>query len=79
MTLLKIFLCFLFVSCTLSSRFSENFNKTLWLYWSDHIEKAPLFVQLCYEKIKMACEKDNWNLVLLTDENLPQYIPNFES
>lgn len=67
MKFLQTFLFLILITSISTSKFSENFNKTLWMYWSDHIEKAPFFVQLCYEKIKMACEKDNWNLILLTN------------
>ena len=47
-------------------------NKTIWILWTQGIEHAPLLVQKCYATIETF--KDDYDVVLLTKENINQYV-----
>lgn len=48
-------------------------NKTIWMLWLQGLESAPVLVKKCIDSIR--CNKpSDYELVLLTEENLDRYI-----
>lgn len=59
------------------SRFNmtqNGFPKVIWSYWSQDINQAPFFVQLCMMNIDNEAIKNEWSHVLLSNENLHEYL-----
>jgi mannosyltransferase OCH1-like enzyme len=75
-TLFRLFLILGFL-CVFLTGFP--FPKKLWIYWDEPIEKAPLLIRLCYEKFKFVCEKENWELNMLSEDMLPNYIDDYNT
>lgn len=53
-------------------------NKTIWLFWMQGYEHAPLIIKKCMDSVKRNKPLD-YEIVILTQENIEQYIhlPNF--
>jgi hypothetical protein len=51
---------------------NKSLNKTIWFLWFQGIEDAPFVVLKCYESWHR--HNPGWNLVLLTDNNLHEYV-----
>lgn len=43
----------------------------VWLFWNRGLENAPDIMKACYKSVKRHVDR---NIVLLTDENLREYI-----
>lgn len=52
---------------------SVKLNNTIWMYWNQGLEKAPLLVQKCYESVCRNKPQD-FEIILLSDRNLNEYI-----
>lgn len=55
-----------------SLRSCEN-PKIVWICWLQGIENAPNIVKVCYESV-ISNFKDDWKVVVLTEENIFEYI-----
>lgn len=49
-------------------------NKTIYLLWFQGIDKAPEVVKRCIQSWKHYNEKDDWNIVILDNSNLTEYV-----
>ncbi|MBD5489853.1 MAG: capsular biosynthesis protein [Lachnospiraceae bacterium] len=52
---------------------SVKLNRTIWIFWKQGMENAPLLVQKCYESVCRNKPQD-FEIILLTDSNLNKYI-----
>lgn len=53
----------------------ETFPKKIWLYWSQGFQKSGAFVQMCMHNLKRFAQETNFEVMLVTDENIHKYIP----
>ena len=52
----------------------DIFPHRLWMYWNNHIETAPIVTQLCFNTIRKTAQAGNWELILLSSENIHLYL-----
>lgn len=50
-------------------------GRNVWFCWLQGLENAPDIVKACYKSVeKNVCSEGNWNLVLITEQNINEYI-----
>lgn len=47
-------------------------SRMIWICWFQGLEHAPALVKQCVESVK--CHTPDANIIVLTDENIPQYL-----
>ena len=63
------------VGCGKEERTPNRFPHKLWIYWHDpDISSAPLFTQLCINNIKHYAALSGWELTIINNDNIGQYI-----
>ena len=50
---------------------SHDTSKTIWIFWWQGMEEAPLVVKKCYQSVLSHLR--DWNVVLITQENYRDY------
>jgi mannosyltransferase OCH1-like enzyme len=55
------------------------FPNKLWVFWNSDINKAPIFTQLCVNNIRHYAEISGWELILLNNENIYEYLTSDSS
>ena len=63
---------FLYEKKTIEECFKIDENAPIWIFWWQGIENAPVLVKKCIKSIQE--HKGNHNIVLLTSENIKNYI-----
>ncbi|SFL03366.1 Capsular polysaccharide synthesis protein [Lachnospiraceae bacterium KH1T2] len=48
-------------------------DRTIWIFWLQGLEKAPVLVKKCFDSV-LRNKPDDFDLVVLTENNLNQYI-----
>ena len=51
-------------------------SKSIWVYWNTGYDNMPLIIKHIYNSNRKICEKYNYKFILLTNENLCNYIDN---
>jgi mannosyltransferase OCH1-like enzyme len=82
--MLKFALIFLFcislyskdiaASAQLPDHKENKFPHRMWMFWDTNIEKAPIFIQLCVNNLRHFAEVSGWELILLSNENIFNYL-----
>jgi len=58
-------------------KLSAHKNNTVWQYWErKNGREIPGYIAYCMDRTKKQCEKDGLRYVLITPENLTEYIPS---
>ncbi len=53
----------------------ESLPKKVWLYWDSGFENSSAANQLCLENIKVNAKQAGFEVILVTDKNLIDYLP----
>lgn len=53
-----------------------EFERKLWVYWDKGLEKMPSLLRRIYDHNCLICAQFNWEVILLTLENIRDYIKN---
>jgi mannosyltransferase OCH1-like enzyme len=61
-------------SAQLPGQRENKFPHRMWVYWNSNIEKAPIFVQLCVNNLRHFAEVSGWELIVLSDESVFNFL-----
>ena len=56
--------------------YKPSLNKTIYVYWSQGMDRAPFLVQTCYESWKRF--NNDWNIVFIDNSSLDQIAPDIK-